>query len=177
MLFSNQLNLSILFNIRFVKMARRIDKLLDRKSRTITPHITDFYNDVIREARDTIQVIRHKIDAQIQAIQREDDEFARLPPLNDLDLEEDSHQKMPTLNEYLRQRVEMSTQSDLNHEGTREVKSYRRYYKDRSRPPTDMINQIGEIDRSIYWTEFENVALYDMSLRDEQYTEQDLREL
>lgn len=156
-------------------MARRIDKLLHKKSNTITPHITDFYNEVICEAKETIQVIRLKIDEQIQSIQCKDDEMARLPPLYDLDFEADSCQRMPALNEHLRERTEMSMQSDLNNGETREVKSYRRYFKDRNRPLTETINSIGNMDRSIYWTEFEHMALYGMSLKDEQYTEMDLR--
>lgn len=158
------------------KMARRIDKLLHKKSNTITPHITEFYNEVIHEARDTIQCVRQKIDAQIQLIQCDDEEMARLPPLDDLDFEADSRQRMLTLNEYLKERAEMSTHSDLNHNGeTRQVTSYRRYFKGQNRPQTDTINTIDQMDRSIYWIEFENMALYDMSLKDEQYSEMDMR--
>lgn len=158
------------------KMARRIDKLVDQKSKTITPNITNFYNDTMRETRITIQVLRDKIDEQIQSIQCEDVEMARLSPLIDLDFEADSRQKMPALNEHLRKRIEMSTQPDSKLEGTREVKSYGRYYENRNRPPTEMIKSIGKNDRRIFWTEFENMALYEMTLKDEQYTEQDFRE-
>lgn len=158
------------------KMARRIDKLLDRKSKTITPDTTDFYDGVIRQAKDTIQVIRCKIDAQIQSIQREDVEMARLPPLNDLDFAADCHQNMPTLNEYLRRRAEMAALPDSKHEGKREVKSYRRYYKNRNRPSIETFNSWTSDERRIGWTEFENMALYDMTLKDEHYTEQELRE-
>lgn len=84
------------------KMARRIDKLLHRKSKTITPHITDFYNDVISETTQNIQLIRRKIDQQIQSIQCENDEIARLPPLNDLNFKVDSRQQMPILIELRR---------------------------------------------------------------------------
>lgn len=157
------------------KMARRIDKLLHKKSNTITPQITDFYNDVICEAKETIHVIRHKIDEQIQSIQCEDDEMAHLPPLDDLDFKADSRQRMPALNDHLRERTGMAMQSDLNSCEIREVKSYHRYFKDRNRPLTETINSIGHMDRSIYWAEFEQMALYGMQLKDEQYTEMDLR--
>lgn len=158
------------------KMARRIDKLLHKKSKTVTPHITDFYNTVIHEARETIEWMREKIGAQIELIQSDDVEMARLPPLNDLDFEADSRQQMPALKEYIRERAEMSAKADLNNIGeVREVKSYRRYFKDRNRPLTDTINTMGKIDRSIYWIEFENMALYEMTLRDEQYSETDMR--
>lgn len=170
-----ELNIDLISQL-IAKMARRIDKLLHKKSKTVTPHITDFYNNVIHEARETIQWIRQKIDAQIQMIQHEDDEMARLPPLNDLDFEADSRQRMPELNAYLRDRAEMSIQSDSNCNGEiRQVNSYRRYFKDRNRPLTDSINTIGKMDRSIFWIEFEKMALYEMTLKDEQYTEMDMR--
>lgn len=156
------------------KMARRIDKLLDNESNTITQDITDFYNNVIREARESIQVIRQKIDAQIQLIQCRDDKMARLLPLNDLDFEADSRQSMPALNEYLRERAEIPAQFDTSNGELHEVKSYRRYFRDKNRPFTETINSVGKMDRSIYWIEFENMALYEMSLRDEQYTETDM---
>lgn len=170
-----ELNIDLMSQV-IAKMARRIDKLLHKKSKTITPHITEFYNEVIREARETIQWMRKKIDAQIQLIQSEDDEMARLPPLDDLDFETDSRQRMPALTEYLRERAEMSTLAELNHNGeTCEVRSYRRYFKGQNRPQTDTINTIDQMDRGIYWIEFENMALYDMSLKDEKYTEMDMR--
>lgn len=158
------------------KMARRIDKLLGKKSNTITPQITDFYVDVINEARTTIQAIRHRIDEQIQLIQWEDNEIAQLPPLNNLNFEEDSQQRMANLDEYLRERAETIMQFDSNHSGAREVKSYRRYYGQRNRPSATMYKSIGKLDGGIFWTEFENMALYEMTLKDEQYTETDLRE-
>lgn len=158
------------------KMARRIDKLVDKETKTITQEIIDFYNDVIREARETIEVIRHKIDAQIQLIQYKDDEMARLPSLNDFDFEADSRQQMSTLNEYLRERAEMPTESDFSNSKIRKVKSYRRCFNDRNRTISETINAMEKIDQSIYWIEFENMALYGMSLMDEKYTEIEMRE-
>lgn len=170
-----ELNIDLMSQM-IAKMARRIDKLLHKKSKTITPHITDFHENVIREARETIQWIRQKIDAQIELIQCDDEEMARLPALNDLDFEADSRQRMPELNKYLRERAEMSTQSDTNQNGEiRQVRSYRRYFKDRNRPLADSMNSIGKTDRTIFWIEFEKMALYEMSLKDEQYSEEDMR--
>lgn len=168
------------FNIDLVsqmiaKMARRIDKLHSRKPETITREITDFYNDTNREAKETIQAIREKIDAQIQLIQHSDDEMARLPPLNDLDFEADSLQNMHGLNEYLRKRAKMTTQHISSSCDLREIKSYSRYFQDQNRPFTEMINFLGKTDRSVFWIEFENMVLYELPLNDEQYTEMDIR--
>lgn len=88
------------------KLARRIEKLSEMRS--ITEDIVDFYEESVQEAKDTIEVIRAKIDRQIQHIQKDDEKRAQLRPLIDLDFEADIRYNIPTLEEYLCERRESS---------------------------------------------------------------------
>lgn len=90
------------------KLARRIEKLSELRPTSITDDIDEFCEDVIREAKTTIEAIRAKIDRQIQHIQNNDEKYAQLRPLTDLDFEADICFDIKTLDEYLRERLDSS---------------------------------------------------------------------
>lgn len=101
------------------KMARRIEKLADlTMPDDITAEkkdeMTDFYDETIDEAKETISAIRARIDRQIEDFQNEDEEKARLDPLSDLDLEADVRQMMPTLRSYLNYRMNETPQTNIS---------------------------------------------------------------
>lgn len=96
------------------KLARRIEKISDIIPKKITKDMADFYDKSIEEAKNTIAIIRGKIDRQIQFIQEEDELNANLRPLTGLDFELDICQRMPTLREYLCERLDDTLQNGSN---------------------------------------------------------------
>lgn len=90
------------------KLARRIEKLSEMMPEPITKQIVDFYENSIRETKETIAAIRAKIDLQIHHIETNEEKHANLHPLMDLNFETDICYEMPTLQEYLRERCEAS---------------------------------------------------------------------
>lgn len=87
------------------KMARRIEKLSEILPDEITEKVATFYSEIIDDAKETIAVIRSKINKQIQSIQNEEEQKSRLRPLRDLNFEDDVHQRMPMLRRYLSERL------------------------------------------------------------------------
>lgn len=90
------------------KLARRIEKLAEMRPTSITDDIVDFYEDSIRETKETIAVIRAKIDQKIQYIQEYNEKHTQLRPMMDLNFETDICYEMPILQDHLRQRRESS---------------------------------------------------------------------
>lgn len=94
------------------KMARRIEKLTEIRPNDVTDEETaTFYDETIHEAKETIAMIREKINHQIENIQVTDARSTRLHPLTDLNFESDICHQMPTLREYLDERLEETPQS------------------------------------------------------------------
>lgn len=149
------------------KMARRIDKLSHNKPpMTITKNFCQLYDEVIREAKDTIQVIRRIIDALIKDIQNEDSESAHLSPMINLNFNEDCCYKMPKLIQYLRERLNEAPIPIRTSDTKRKTKSYQRYIKKGIRRPAKFDISQDEMDEAIYWMDFENFVLYEMEADD-----------
>lgn len=167
-----QFNIDLMSQM-IAKMARRIDKLSHDKLPmvTMTENISQLYDNVICEAKVTIQVIRRKIDTFINDIQNKDSRSAHLSSVIDLNFEVDACYKMPKLIQYLHDRVEEKPQTESH--SKRCTKSYRRHYKDGNSQPVKVNISQNKISGSIYWTDYENIVLYRMRHVDENYTQYD----
>lgn len=93
------------------KITRRIEKLVAIRPNDVTEETATFYDETIHEAKETIALIREKINHQIENIQVTDARSARLYPLTDLNFESDICHRMPTLREYLDERLEETPQN------------------------------------------------------------------
>lgn len=157
------------------KMARRIEKL-HTKPETVSAEILNLYDDAIRRAKDKIEMIRTKIDEQIQSIQHKDEDNAQLLPLSGLNFESDISQKMTKLEDYLNERnKEIPESAD---QLTDAVKSFRRYFKNIQKcPKVEMAQSLdSELERRLFWMDFENFILYSIELSDIPSTADELRE-
>ncbi|XP_031632913.1 uncharacterized protein LOC116346822 [Contarinia nasturtii] len=149
------------------KLARRIEKLMQTKHKKAT-NIEKFYDSTIRDAKQTIIDIRAKINEQIESIQLDDEENSKLQPLSGLNFESDIVYSMPKLCAYLRDRMEIQPKRNSNFR--HKVKSYRRYKQIKH------IEHIEEgVELGMYFADFECLVLYQMSMKDEQHTPDDLR--
>lgn len=150
------------------KMARRIDKLGHNKP-TLTKDFSQLYDEVVCEAKDTIQEIRRIIDKLIKDIQSEDSESAHLSPLINLNFKADICYKMPKLTQYLRDRAKEMPQIESHLE--RETKSYQRCFKKGNRRPVKFDTSQDGMSETIYWMEYELFVLNAMIDVNEQYIE------
>lgn len=155
------------------KMARRIDKLSHNEPPTaINQNISQMYDHVVREAKDTIQAIRHIIDNLTEDIQNGDTESAHLSPIIQLNFEADTCYKMPKLLHYLRARANEKPQTTSH--SKRKSRSYRRWYKNGNRFVANANIPQNEMSESFYWTDYENFVLYQMMDVAEYYEYDDL---
>lgn len=153
------------------KMARRIDKLShDEPPITMNESISQKYDDVVREAKETIQAVRRIIDNLTEDIQNEDVESAQLSPIIDCNFEVDACYKMPKLLQYLRNRAK--EQSKIAPNSKRKHSSYHRYdKKEGNRFPAKQLNILqNEMSESVYWMDYEDFVLYEMRDVDEYYS-------
>lgn len=155
------------------KIGRRIEKLSHSEpTMAMNESIAQMYDDVVREAKNTIEVIRHIINNLAEDIQNDDIESAQLSPLIEFDFDADTCFKMPKLLQFLRDRAKEKEQTVSN--SKRKTRSYRRYKKGGNRHPAKVNIPQNEMSESIYWTGYEHVVLYEMIDVDEYYHEYDL---
>lgn len=164
------------------KMARRIEKLLDIRPDQLSDEYVQFLELTIQRSKQTIKSIRHKIEIQIRKIQHIDEKRS-IKPLKRLDFQSDVRHKIPTLEEYLNERIMHVTNIDGGANGGPEfqVKSYRRHFTAAvDWPAVEVIGEInvnadeanstkehdGGLERRLFWMDFENVILYGGDLND-----------
>lgn len=175
------LNIDLMSQL-IAKIARRIEKISDANVvEAMTTKVIDLYNETISRAKSTIKAIRGKIDEQIRVLQRIDEKKAKLKPLVDLEFESGICYEAPQLQEYLSRRNAME-QSENGGYFKQNVKSYRRYnheFSNKHQRP-DMMTMMRATqdhqDLCMLWTDFECMVLYGMSLNDEAYPPEELRQ-
>lgn len=151
------------------KLATRCEKL----SKTmITDDTNNLYDRVIDEAKKTIDTICKKINIQILSIHRKDD--AKLSPLTGLNFETDIVYKMPTLDQYLKDRRSQNIQETNNNSKRPTFNKYERYFKSH-RPNIDPHKSKPELEKRIFWLDFERMVLYEMKIEDDHWTSDQLR--
>lgn len=150
------------------KMARRIDKLSHSEPpMAMNETIAQMYDVVVREAKNTIEVIRRIINNLTEDIQNDDVESAQLSPLNEFNFDADACFKMPKLLQFLRDRAKEKVQTASY--SKRKTRSYRRYYKGGNRNPAKVNIPQNELSESILWTDYEDFVLYRMTDVDVHY--------
>lgn len=153
------------------KLARRIEKLADLM---IPDDMTNLCDNVIANAKETIKIIREKIDAQIHKIRKQDENDAQLPRLTGLNFESDICHKTPKLNEYLSNEDKNMLDTANGSEGM--IVTYQRYCF--NSPLLDfecMEKSKSETEQRIFWTDFERKVLYGLEIGDNRWTSDQLR--
>lgn len=153
------------------KLARRIEKLVLPEK---TPaEIVDLHKTTVDKTKETIKVIRGKIDEQIQRIHENFEKNVRLPHLTGLDLSSDIHHKMSKLRKYLNERSEWEPKIKIS---KHDIDTYGRYFFG-NLPNVEVVNNLAQkdpLERRIFWLEFENFVLYKMQLADNRWTVNEL---
>lgn len=161
------------------KMARRIEKLANTpEPDRLSDEHRNLYEQTIERSKLVIKIIRTKIDTQIRKIQSIDEKRV-IKPLKQLDFEADIRHDLPTLDEYLTERISDATNNGGHGESLTEcqVISYQRHFGNSIEwPQTDVIGDINAnadampstehhtIERRLFWTDFENHVLYSNGL-------------
>ncbi|XP_031635809.1 uncharacterized protein LOC116348812 isoform X2 [Contarinia nasturtii] len=155
------------------KLARRIEKLLHMVSDETPKDVINLLKSVVKEAKENIELIRQKIDSQIKNLQNKIENEAKSPSVADLNFEADIIYKIPKLTEYLTKRMKKEKLSDNKTEYT--PKTYERYFtKDLSNIESINTTKHGMAER-IFWSEFEQVVLYEMKMDDDRWSDYELR--
>ncbi|XP_031637089.1 uncharacterized protein LOC116349684 [Contarinia nasturtii] len=146
------------------KLARRIEKLLDLMKHSEVHDFDELHQNVQSQAKKTIQEIRHKINNQINKLQTDDENRARLLPLVDLDFHADVEQKIPKLLGYLEKR-KCATDSNRNRSELKVKKLSRHYRKETNAPTVSVFKQLtNETERNLYANDFEIWVLYQLNV-------------
>lgn len=137
------------------KLARRIEKLILPEN--TSDEITKLHKTVVDETKETIRVIREKIDYQIYKIHQNDEKSAELPPLMGLNFSSDIRHKMTKLEKYLNERENCSPKMDSKKS---KISTYDRYFE-QGFPTVDTIEtaKSDALNCRIFWIEFEKMVL------------------
>lgn len=172
-----QLNIDLMSQA-MAKLARRIEKcnktVREQNLKTNSPH-TNLYKTVIRDATETIDAIRGKIDDQIKELQTTDENNAELAPLRDLDFLADIHQKIPNLTKYLDKRSGDAISSGFG--ACVQIKPVHRHRISHAvAPPIPTFGLLAsESDKNLFISDFENWILYKLDVNDQRYGSDVLR--
>lgn len=153
-----------LINQLIAKLARRIEKLIrDADTLNAAGHsfCNDLYESVVAETKTIISKTRKKIDQQIKAFEKDDSHNARLSPIQKLNFEEDSLQKLPKLMKYIGERRIKFEQP--KYDGRVNVKPFKRHkWRKKTKPGIEVFNSLNdEISTNLYLSDWENWFLYE----------------
>ncbi|XP_031621557.1 uncharacterized protein LOC116339677 [Contarinia nasturtii] len=153
------------------KMARRIEKLSEMED----GQFKELKERIIRNATNTIQEARLKVDKQIECLESTDAEKSLLTPLVDINFEAGVFQRVPKLRAHLKDRINGTSQGIDT--PALQVKTYKRHYMKQPNPPSVCFGQFNdEIDKNLFITDFENWILYELKIDETHYGPNVLRE-
>lgn len=151
------------------KLARRIEKIFDisideRDNSDNYNEYQDLMEKIILDVSTMIHEIRLKINSRIEMLQSALAEQSKLPPLVDLDFENDIIQKLPKLRNYLYKRMFMTANQTANN-AILNVRAYHRHVMATPYPPNIQIFAIlaVEIAQHLFISDFENWILYTLN--------------
>lgn len=158
------------------KVARRIEKLEQTGRDGIDDNTKEFYAASICQAKESIAMLRHKIDKQIDRLQLRIAANVRLKPLIELDFVADVQQKIPKLREYLKQRQSSNAIQNIQHSYP-VTETFRRHQIDRpDLPDFPAVGSLREIDKNLFLVDCENWILYHMKFDDQSLNCETLRD-
>ncbi|XP_031623226.1 uncharacterized protein LOC116340729 [Contarinia nasturtii] len=159
------------------KMARRIEKLQHLYETSDNRQFADCYDRIVKDTKMMIKNARKQINDEIERLQSKVKKNSTLTPLEDLHLEADAKQTVPTLRAYLAARQTRDTINQKRDFLTQE--NWIRYDFNSTTPPnTNLFDQLeGQIATGLFLCDFENWLLYklDGDVAERQITPENLR--
>lgn len=156
------------------KLARRMEKL---SCLEIADDLNDLYTHTIGEAKETIRMIREKIDAHIEQAHQKYEQNTKLPILTELNIESDICYESHKLQSYLNKRVhdENLVSTSIGFKSPK-FTSYKRHFQHGDMPDPMSIDKIkNPIELRIFWLSFERKILYETEMDNNQLSGEDIR--